>query len=487
MRTSLVFALATVTTISCGSQTIPVDDALDAAPTASGGATGSGGQTATGGTGGQDADSTCPGAAYAVGSLKFTATPVAIAPGQSSTLAWFTSTTPILGLTIDPGVGSVLGQTSKVVTPAQTTTYTLTTTYSSGSVSDSVTVFVTERKFTPVGTMTVARSGHTATLLADGKVLVVGGSSDARGELYDPRAGAFSATGKMAGARSGQTATLLANGKVLVVGGPSAELYDPATGTFTATGNPAVSRAQHTATLLTSGQVLIAGGYSGTSALASAELYDPATGAFNSTGDLTVGRYQHAAALLRDGKVFLAGGFVPPQDTSNYDGLNSAEIYDPTTATFTGVGSIGGPKAAPTAIALPNGTALVLGAPHGFEGWVSNGGLFLYDPVAGQSLRATTMAEPKRGLSTTTLLPNGLVLVAGGHQDGSSGDLTKDLAGAELCDPTPCMCPSCTCIPTVNMNAPRSFHTATLLLDGSVLMAGGENKRTTLASAELYQ
>jgi len=479
---------ATIAAMGCGSRSIPVEDAWDGAIAASGGATGSGGQISTGGTGVPDADPACPGSNYAVRSGHLTATPVAIALGESTTLGWSPiPSNPALGLTIDPGVGSVLGQTSKVVTPAQTTTYTLTTTYSSGSVSDSVTVFVTERKFMPVGGMAVARSGHTATLLADGKVLVVGGASDARGEIYDPRAGAFTATGMMAAARSGQTATLLANGKVLVAGGSSAELYDPATGTFTVTGNPIVARTQHTATLLTSGKVLLAGGYSGTSALASVELYDPATGAFTATGDLTVGRYQHAAALLKNGSVLLAGGFVPAHDSNNYDGLDSAEIYDPTTGRFTGAGNIRGRMAAPTAIALPNGTALVLGAPHGFEGWVSNGGLSLYDPVAGQFLRASTLWEVKRGMNTATLLPNGVVLVAGGHQDGPSGDLTRDLDEAELCDPTPCTCPACTCIPTVDMNVPRSSHTATLLQDGSVLMAGGVINRSALASAELYK
>src|SRR4029077_19247791 len=116
--------------------------------------------------------------------------------------------------------------------------------------------------------MTIARSVHTSTLLANsklpnyGKVLVVGGGWGQSAELYDPTADAFTATGSMVAQHLGQTATLLQNGQVLVAGGEtaSAELFNPSTGTFTATGSMTVSRSGHTATLLPDGRVLIAGG-----------------------------------------------------------------------------------------------------------------------------------------------------------------------------------------------------------------------------------
>jgi hypothetical protein len=143
--------------------------------------------------------------------------------------------------------------------------------------------------------MNSARASHAATLLNDGKVLVVGGTSKGSSlELYDPAAGTFTAMGSTnANGDYGSTATLLNNGKVLVTGPlngssnrpPVFGLYDPATGTVTPTGSMNTSRTYgFTATLLKDGRVLVTGGVGVVNApspvLASAELYDPATGTF---------------------------------------------------------------------------------------------------------------------------------------------------------------------------------------------------------------
>jgi galactose oxidase-like protein len=196
---------------------------------------------------------------------------------------------------------------------------------------------VSTKSFASAGDLTVARDGHTATVLNGGTVLIAGGYSKlgdirdpctslpAAGELYNPSTGQFTATSSnLVTPRYYHTATLLNNGMVLIVGGygatgylASAELYNPATGTFTpAAGNLNTARESDTATLLNNGTVLIAGGNGSAGILASAELYSPAAGSFTATaGSLNTARELHTATLLNNGTVLIAGGYqggVPP-------------------------------------------------------------------------------------------------------------------------------------------------------------------------------
>ena len=175
------------------------------------------------------------------------------------------------------------------------------------------------------GPMVVAREGHTATLLNDGRVLIAGGQDNSNNtltsaEIYDPANGTFSAVGSMTSTRQGHAAVLLASGRVLLVGGfnnstQRGDLFDPASNTFTATaGQMAVGfRGLPTATVLTNGRVLITGGYTGVVVEARSETYDPATDSFTMTaGPMTSSRFNHTATLLPDGSVLIAGGNDQP-------------------------------------------------------------------------------------------------------------------------------------------------------------------------------
>jgi hypothetical protein len=209
-------------------------------------------------------------------------------------------------------------------------------------------------KLTATGSMAQGRAGHTATLLADGRVLIAGGYGGgtlpfATAEIYDPATGHFTQTGSMTVARMNHTATMLLGGTVLITGGAdsmsnvvsSAEIYDPASGTFHAIASMTVAREWHTATTLGDDRVLIVGGVRGGSSLgpatlATAEIYDPATGKFTATGSMKTARYSHTATLLNTGQVIVAGGV----------GTNSLEVYWPDAGKFTNWQAMPGPTTA---------------------------------------------------------------------------------------------------------------------------------------------
>jgi hypothetical protein len=226
-------------------------------------------------------------------------------------------------------------------------------------------------KWTVTGSMITARYNWTQTLLPNGKVLVAGGNNRncvtapcdlSSAELYDPSAGTWSATGSMTTPRWGHTATLLANGQVLVAGGfdagASAELYHPVTGKWTATGSMNAARGGHFAVLLASGKVLVLFGFGG---VTSAELYDSATGTWIVNGNTSAtAQAGFSVTLLSTGKVLIAGGdncFYPRPCVD----VNSAELYDPSVGASTSTGSMNTARSGHLAALLPNGQVLVGG------------------------------------------------------------------------------------------------------------------------------
>jgi len=348
----------------------------------------------------------------------------------------------------------------------------------------------TVARWVSTGQLNTARFRHTATLLFDRRVLVAGGESNhccsndgsASAEIFDPVSGAWSATGGLRVPRSGHTATLLLDGRVLVLGGitgqgpnasASTELYDPGTGSWTLTGSLNLARVGYTATLLKSGKVLVAGG-NGLGDQDSAEIYDPATGKWSLTGNLIAARLGHTATLLQDGRVLVTGGAFEIGVNDGYI-LNSAELYDPVSGTWGPAADLNAAFREHIAILLADNKVLVLG------GYGSNDIPERYDPDAGTW---SNTGSPGQVLSfTATLLSTGQVLIAGGVSTQESG---RYLSSAEVYDDR-----SGAWSPSSNMITGRWGHTATLLADGRVLVAGGlgvgATGETTLRSAELYE
>jgi len=327
--------------------------------------------------------------------------------------------------------------------------------------------------FSPTGSLGIPRSGHTATLLFTGDVLVTGGGHgrpDVTAELYHPLTGSFiRTTGNMTKARSGHTATLLGGpgnlnrwyyGMVLIVGSvdASAELYDPARRIFTATGSMHHARTSPTATLLDTGEVLIVGGNTNKGDR-TAELYDPTSEEFFDTGPTTVLRTGHTATLLDDGHVLIAGG--------NGAAGATAELYDPVTHTFTPTArGMTRPRAGHTATLLEfengsqtqNGNVLIVG---------TDGSADLYNPNTATFASVGSNTIPRGGY-TASLRNDATVLVAGGYIIDSACNFADSLTTATLFTPG-----NVVFTVTGRLNTARDAHTATVLYDGSVLVIGG--------------
>jgi N-acetylneuraminic acid mutarotase len=341
------------------------------------------------------------------------------------------------------------------------------------------------------GSMAEGRIAHTATLLLDGRVLVAGGRDEdvqySSAELYDPSTGTWSPTGSMAEVRAGHEATLLPDGKVLVTGGvvgldelSSAELYDPSTGTWAPTGSLSVTRAGHTATLLLDGRVLVAGGRSPCcpSYRDSAELYYPSTGTWAPTGSMNDGHGSHTATLLRDGRVLVAAGSTGDHGLI----IDTAELYDPSAGTWSYF-HLGYARISHTATLLSDGRVLLAAGSVGMPGGqFAHDKAEIYDPFTGYA-HVNDLVEGRRSPSAT-LLPDGTVLVVGGSYEYNDGYDSDARSTAELYDPS-----TNTWALTGSLSTPRLFHTSTLLPDGRVLVTGGQSDTgdmPSLASAELY-
>ena len=275
--------------------------------------------------------------------------------------------------------------------------------------------------------------------------------------------------------RVSHTASLLADGSVLVVGGVEstmAERFLPATQTFQSAGDTGEKRWSHTASPLPGGGWLFLGGQgvdaaqSRMATLASAMVYQD--GAFTTLDARMLSpRYDHGAAPLADGRILVTGGL--PLPGSEVSALPAAEVFDPVQKRFTATGAMAMPRAGHTATTLQDGRVLVVGGRDstcaftcGQRTWRS---AELYDPATGTFSPAGAPAQARFN-HTATLLPDGRVLIAGGT--------TPDLEGTDVSSLVEVYDPAANRFQTLGtMLRPRASHTATLLGDGKVLLAGG--------------
>jgi hypothetical protein len=363
----------------------------------------------------------------------------------------------------------------------------------------------------------------TLTSLPDGRALLTNGINL---DLFDPATGQFvRSEGRLSVPRLGETATLLRDGRVLIVGGGAAdraasspggsqaEIFDPATGTVTQLEPTLEPHINGSATLLADGRVLIAGAPSSPQSSVPAEVYDPSTQSFSRTGSTSRAWPFNQAVLLNDGRVLIAGrGLVAdrfvgdkiwwamPTSDQMLSGLDgSAEVFDPATDRFSATGRMAIIQQNATATTLADGQVLLVGGSE----WdpvrqvaTITDAVQMYDPRTGSFTLAGGLPTP-RILHAAVLLDDGDVLVMGGTTVSTPGDDTPiPLSEALLWEHE-----TGEFVPAGSMTHRRAFFLATRLQDGSVLAIGNypwlpgeeslpvpdEEELQTIWSAEVFR
>ena len=324
--------------------------------------------------------------------------------------------------------------------------------------------------------------GHTATLLKDGKVLIVGGlhkqdktlEASADTWIYLPAAKQILPAGKLNTARGDHTATLLKDGRVLVAGGRSAyskyvadaEIFDPkkfdpknpGAKTWSQTAPASVKRVSHGAALLPSGKVMVIGGYGSGSQLASLELFAPAGNSWSLLATkLKVKRSSPSVTVLKSGNVVIAGGYVQEKSVGVWH--DTIEVYDVKTGVLTTLASkMQFKRAGHKATLMSDGKVLITG---GYCGQTKITGDEIYDPVAN---KIKSISNPGANLEqhSSTALKDGRVLCTGGGYTKTKAVAYDSKMGGMWTTLVP-------------LKFGRYGHTSTTLPDGGVLVVGGQS------------
>lgn len=352
---------------------------------------------------------------------------------------------------------------------------------------------VLDPEWEPTGAMTWGRLSHAAVTLPDGRVLVAGGMADEGGgnlvvvgsaEIYHPVTGAWVPTNSMTVPRSGHTAIVMPNGKVLVAGGrdltsalATAEVFDPTTETWSSVGPMANARSGHDVIEAWNWAPLVAGGAAGgASTLASSEVFDLHTGTWRTVGALNIGRASHKLAELPGKQILAVSG-----RNQALGWTPTVEIYDPATEVWSIFATLATARVDHTATTLFDGRVLVAGGVAS-DGSTKLSSVELVDP-SGNVAPGPAMAFARFG-HTATRLQSGRVLVVGGACDD---DTCTEYS--EEYDPTLNAWETPT---SIHQHPAMRFHTSSLLENGKVINAGGFNFTTlpgldpTYSTVSLY-
>ena len=320
--------------------------------------------------------------------------------------------------------------------------------------------------------MPVARAAHAAAALDDGRVALIGGCvresceagpDSSTVDVFDPRTRTFQRGGVLLSPRTSTTVARLPGGQVFIAGGwsgsavtRSTEIFDAAAGRSEPGPHLSTPRADIAVALLPGRRVLLAGGYDGQHAANDLEIFDPATRSIRHIGRLRIARTGSGAALLPDGRVLVVGGGV-----NGPDGLRAtatAEIVDPDSGASQLTGSLREARYKHAVIVLRSGHVLAIGGSDERDSRGKRNTVERFDPTRARFVPAGRMQAARYKIGSSVVLRrDGRVLIAGGAPQ------------AEIYDPATAR----TSTVSPNFGGSLNFTTATLLENGSVLVAGG--------------